>query len=84
MYIKKQKSNRTNLLTPLKAIRVYCLECYCGHPKEVRCCDSHDCSLYKYRFGKNPNRKGIGNSNATGLKRTISKSNAEVNNAERI
>ena len=70
--------------TPLNAIRAKCLDCAVQQPKEVRHCTVTDCSLFPYRFGKNPNRKGIGNSNATGLKRTISKSNAEVNNAERI
>ena len=71
-------------LTPVKAIRAACLDCSCRQPQEVKLCVIPDCQLYPYRFGTNPNRKGIGKSNATGLKRTISKSNAEVNNAERI
>ena len=47
-------------LTPVKAIRAKCLDCCCGQPKEVRLCVIPDCPLYNYRFGKNPNRKGIG------------------------
>ena len=47
--------------TPMKAIRVKCLECSAGQAKEVRECLIHDCALYPFRLGKNPNRKGIGN-----------------------
>jgi len=46
-------------LTPVKAIRAKCLNCV-GRPSEVRKCEDRNCSLYLYRFGKNPNRKGIG------------------------
>jgi len=49
-----------NKLTPVKAIRAKCLDCCGGQPKEVRLCPSAGCPLYWYRFGKNPNRKGIG------------------------
>ena len=45
-------------LTPIKAIRSKCLECSAGQPKEVRECVIHDCALYPFRLGKNPNRKG--------------------------
>ncbi len=48
------------MLTPIKAIRAKCLECSNHQPKEVRYCSITDCPLYPYRFGKNPNRKGIG------------------------
>jgi len=47
-------------LTPLKAIRVYCIECSGGSLKEVRMCPHTNCTLYTYRFGKNPSRKGLG------------------------
>ncbi len=50
-----------NGFTPVKAIREKCLECSAGQAKEVRECLIHDCSLYPFRLGKNPNRKGIGN-----------------------
>ncbi|MDD2656852.1 MAG: hypothetical protein PHQ18_04810 [Patescibacteria group bacterium] len=46
--------------SPLKSIREKCLDCMGGQPKEVRVCESIDCALYPYKFGKNPNRKGIG------------------------
>ena len=47
-------------LTPLKAIRVKCLDCSGFQPSEIRNCGITDCPLYPYRFGKNPNRAGIG------------------------
>jgi hypothetical protein len=48
------------MLTPIKAIRAHCLECSSGQPSEVRNCIIPECPLFPYRFGKNPNRKGIG------------------------
>ena len=41
-------------LTPLKAIRAYCLGCMCDQPNEVKLCPVTKCELYPYRFGKNP------------------------------
>ena len=51
-------------MTPMKAIRAKCLDCCCGSSNEVRLCTAEKCPLYVYRFGKNPNRAGIGNHNA--------------------
>lgn len=48
-------------LTPLKAIRKHCLECSGGSWNEVKLCVIPTCPLYRYRFGHNPKRKGIGN-----------------------
>ena len=45
--------------TPVKAIRVKCLECQGGARKAVRNCAA-DCPLHPYRMGRNPNRAGIG------------------------
>lgn len=44
--------------TPIKAIRLKCLDCCAGSSHEVKLCPIQDCSLYHYRLGKNPNRKG--------------------------
>ena len=49
-----------NKITPLKAIRRKCLDCSNFQPSEVRECEITDCPLFNYRFGTNPNRKGIG------------------------
>jgi len=44
-------------MTPLKAIRAKCMDCMCEQPKEIKLCPITDCSLYPFRFGKNPNIK---------------------------
>ena len=41
-------------LTPIKAIRLKCLDCCCGSANEVRLCNLKKCPLYPYRFGKRP------------------------------
>lgn len=47
--------------TPLRSIRLKCLDCCCDSALEVRLCPCTDCALHVYRFGKNPHRskKGI-------------------------
>lgn len=55
-------------LTPLKAIRAKCLDCSCFQSREVKLCTMTECSLYIYRFGHNPARKGIG---ATPIPKTV-------------
>lgn len=42
------------LLTPIKAIRAYCLGCSGGSYLEVRECVIPKCPLYPYRMGKRP------------------------------
>ena len=41
-------------MTPLKAIRLKCLDCSGTSVKEVRLCHLWDCSLWAYRRGKRP------------------------------
>jgi len=53
-------------ITPVKAIRLKCLDCCCGSAHEVKLCVATQCPLYPYRFGKNPNRAGIVNSGSFG------------------
>jgi hypothetical protein len=47
-------------ISPLRAIRLNCLECMGFSAFEVKRCTSPLCSLYPYRLGTNPERKGIG------------------------
>lgn len=56
-------------MTPLKAIRAKCLECSNDQPKEVKLCSISKCDLFEFRFGKNPNRKGIGFKGVVDLKK---------------
>jgi hypothetical protein len=46
-------------ITPVRAIKLKCLECS-GNAKEVKLCTMSDCPLFEYRLGTNPGRKGIG------------------------
>jgi hypothetical protein len=43
-------------MTPLKAIRLHCLDCSGGNRVEVRSCPIADCPLFAFRLGKNPSR----------------------------
>ncbi len=51
-----------NKLTPVKAHRARCLDCQGHRPSLVRNCQELECPSFPYRMGKNPRRKGIGNS----------------------
>jgi hypothetical protein len=51
--------------SPLKAIRAHCLSCCAGYAGEVRLCTIKACDLFPYRFGSNPNRRGIGQKTPT-------------------
>ena len=50
-------AKKNKKLNPLRAIREQCLYCCGGSRIEVRSCTGKDCSLYPYRFGKNPYHK---------------------------
>lgn len=41
-------------LTPIRAIRKYCMECSNFSPNEIRLCPIKNCALYPYRLGKRP------------------------------
>ena len=47
-------------LTPLRSIRIYCRQCSGESPKEVKLCPIPNCSLFPYREGHNPLRRGVG------------------------
>lgn len=47
----------TKKLSPVKAIRKFCLVCLGGSPDEIRRCTDETCPLYPFRFGKDPGRK---------------------------
>ena len=44
------------IISPIKAIRAYCLGCCNGNSNAVRDCVISECELYPFRFGKNPYR----------------------------
>lgn len=53
-----KENEPAKVMSAIKAIRLKCLDCCCGSPVEVEHCPCKDCSLWVYRFGKNPNYKG--------------------------
>ncbi len=40
--------------TPMRAIRLKCMDCTCQQIVEVRECTATDCPLHPYRMGKRP------------------------------
>lgn len=44
------------VLTPIKSIRAYCVNCSGGSTKEVKFCPIKTCELYPYRMGKRPSK----------------------------
>lgn len=40
----------------LKAVRLKCLDCSGGSPREVDLCSIESCTLHPFRYGKNPYR----------------------------
>ena len=51
------EDGNTKIMTPMKAIRVKCLDCCAGQYSEVKMCPCTTCPLYDFRLRKNPNRK---------------------------
>lgn len=47
----------TEITSPLKAIKAYCIGCSGGSRDEVKLCPATSCELYSFRFGKNPYTK---------------------------
>jgi len=60
-------------ISPLKAISIKCLECSGGHVMVIKNCITEDCSLFPYRFGTNPKRKGISGGSGNFSKREFLK-----------
>ena len=46
-------------ITPMKAIRLKCLDCSCGSNEEVKNCFAKKCPLYQFRFGYKLDENGI-------------------------
>ena len=46
-----------DILTPIKAIRMKCLECCNWSRPEVARCQIRDCSLWAYRMGRRPSEE---------------------------
>jgi hypothetical protein len=42
------------VLSPLKAVRHFCLDCCCESAKEVELCPANTCPMWPFRFGRYP------------------------------
>jgi len=49
----------TKRITPLRAIRLKCLDCCAGQKGEVRQCSSLNCALFNFRMGKKSSQTKI-------------------------
>ena len=47
------------VLTPIKSIRVKCLDCMAGSFLEVKCCSALNCPLWYHRLGIRPSPKNL-------------------------
>ena len=52
-----EDANNGKRLSPLKAIRVFCLECMGYYVEDVKNCTCDTCPNHKFRFGKNETGK---------------------------
>ena len=56
--MERQPASRPERLpTPLKAIRLKCIDCCCGSKREARLCTAYRCPIHPFRMGTNPNRQ---------------------------
>ena len=46
-------------ISPLKAIRLKCLDCCCGSSNEVKLCPAANCPLHPFREGHDPFRAKV-------------------------
>lgn len=70
-----EKGEKRMKLTPMKRIRLKCLDCACSR-KEVRLCPATDCVLWPVRFGKRPKvdsepeKGGLARDYSSGMEKT--------------
>jgi len=55
----EELAHKKRKLTPMKALRLKCLDCVGYSPKDVADCDIVDCPLYPYRLGHRPKKQVI-------------------------
>ena len=52
-----EKEQEISRLSPIKAIRLHCLECLGNSSQEVERCSRPKCPLWSFRLGKHPTFK---------------------------
>jgi hypothetical protein len=70
-------------VSPLRALRLKCLDCCNGSAREVRLCTAVDCPSWPFRMGKNPWRRPLtGEERAERQTRFVGKSPAAPSEAQ--
>lgn len=63
--------------TPMKAIRLRCLDCCAGSYTEVERCPAAKCPLHPFRLGRNPFRKPMSDERRAAASARMKKMQAE-------
>jgi hypothetical protein len=66
------KTHKLDTLTPMRAIRIKCIDCSGGLVGEVAHCAVVECPLYPFRSGHKPIRVGAARKNAFTPKVSVS------------
>lgn len=65
-------------MSPLKALRLRCLDCCCGQPAEVRLCTAVACPSWPFRMGRNPWRGEVSEERREAARRNLATSRARM------
>ena len=58
-------------MSPLKALRLRCIDCFGGCVTSVRCCTATDCPSWPFRLGHSPWRKELSQKRKEQLRRLV-------------
>ena len=50
---------KVKISTPVKSLRLKCLDCTSNQPGEIRCCEILDCPCWPYRMGRRPSQEEL-------------------------
>ena len=65
-------------VSPLRALRLNCVDCCNGSAQEVRLCTAVDCPSWPFRMGKNPWRRKLDQEERAALRARLAPKNASA------
>ena len=65
-------------VSPLRALRLKCLDCCNGSAQEVRLCTAIDCPNWPFRMGKNPWRRKLDQEERAALRARLTRNDASA------
>ncbi|MEI4233735.1 hypothetical protein [Roseovarius sp. D22-M7] len=65
-------------MSPLRALRLNCLDCCNGSAQEVRLCTAVDCPSWPFRMGKNPWRRKLDQEERAALRARLAPKDASA------